>query len=169
MTEQSVQLTATAYRNPAGQFDHWGLSGGTNCTTPASCTVPVAHGNNASITVSISDPSGPNSGPQQITFAADPIFVTPAPKAEIKSTSLAGQGTTSLSFKDHNWDQDTLNVVLKFNNAPAMDPIIQNGGGGPPNMAVSYLPTTIAAFGVDMALALVLGVVITLIARRLFS
>lgn len=169
MPEQTLQLTATVYRNGAGQFDHWGLSGGANCTNPASCTLTVAHGNNANITASIADPNGPNSGPQQITFAADPIFVTPAPKAEIKSKSLAGQGTTSLSFQDHNWDQGTLNFVLKFNNAPAIDPIIQNGGGGPPLMANSYLPTTPAAFGADIAIALVIGAIIALVARRLFS
>ncbi|HZU52015.1 MAG TPA: hypothetical protein VE968_09100, partial [Sphingomicrobium sp.] len=100
-------------------------------------------------------------------FAASPIFATPAAKAEIDAKSVAGQNLTTLTFTDHNWDKDTLSVVLKFNNAPPMDPIIQNGGGGPPRGSNNFLPTSAGAFAVDLAIALAIGVVIGLMLRRL--
>lgn len=166
MTAQPVQLTATVVRNGT-QFDHWTLSGVANCSNPATCTIPVSKGNSADITVNISDPNGPSSGPQQVTFAASPIFATPSQKAEINSNSVAGSGTTTLSFKDHNWDAGNVGFVMKFNNAPPIDPIIQNGGGGP-GITSTHLPTSTTAFIADLGIALVVGFVLALIGRRLF-
>jgi|SwirhisoilCB1_FD_contig_31_4427042_length_671_multi_2_in_0_out_0_1 hypothetical protein len=168
MTQQNPQLQVTAVRNPSGKkFDHWEMSVDGSACKPADCTVTVAHGNNAVFKVSVSDPDGPPSGPQQIVFASNSLSVPPTPKVEI--TNISGQGTTSLSFKDHNLDQGTLKYTLNFNNAPSIDPIIQNGGGGPPGYTTKpgFLPTTTTAFAIDLLIAFVIGAIVALLVRRM--
>jgi hypothetical protein len=168
MTQQTPALEVSAVRNGSGKkFDHWQMSvDGQNCDPPV-CTVTVDHGNNALVTIKISDPDGPPSGAQQITFSSNPLSVPPTPHTEI--TNVTGQGTANLSFKDHNIDAGSLKYTLNFNNAPSIDPIIKNGGGGPPSFHTypSYLPTTTTAFVIDLAIAFVLGAVIALVLRRL--
>ena len=171
MTQQTAQLQVTAVRNGSGKkFDHWEMSvDGASCV-PASCTVTVTKGNNALINVAISDPNGPTSGPDQILFSSSPLSVPPTNPPEI--TDLTGQGTTNLSFKDHNLSQGTLKYVLNFNNkVPSIDPIIQNGGGGPPGYTTQpgspFLPRTTTAFVIELAIAFVLGAIIALAVRRI--
>lgn len=170
MTQQTAQLQVTAFRNGSGKkFDHWEMSvDGANCV-PANCTVTVAKGNNALVNITISDPNGPTSGSDQITFSSSALSVPPTNPAEI--TNLTGQGTTGLSFKDHNLSQGTLKYVLNFNNAPSIDPIIQNGGGGPPGYTTQpgspFLPRTTTAFVIDLAIAFVVGAIIALVVRRM--
>jgi hypothetical protein len=164
LSQGSIQLTVA--RNPGGKFDHWeGSAGGQNCM-PSACAVTVQHGNSGQVSIAISDPHGPASGPQQVTFSSNPVSLPATPKAEIHDISPGG--TTSLSFKDHNWDSGTIKYTLNFNNAPAIDPIIQNTGGGPSTQQ-DFLPTTIGGFATDLAIAFLLGIVVALIVRRLAS
>ena len=163
-TQGSIQLTVA--RNPGGKFDHWdGTAGGQNCV-PSACAVTVQHGNSGQISITISDPHGPTSGPQQVTFSSTPVSLPPMPKAEIHD--ISGGGTPNLSLKDHNWDAGTIKYTLNFNNAPSIDPIIQNDGGGP-TVRQNFLPTTTSAFAIDLGIAFLVGIVVALIVRRLAS
>ena len=73
-----------------------------------------------------------------INFSADPIWIqagTAKPTARVvdpQITDISGQGTKKLKFEDANsGDPMTLTYRLNFSNdAPPLDPIIQNGGGG---------------------------------------
>lgn len=166
MTQQTPQLQVTAVRSGSGKkFDHWEMSvDGTSCSPPQ-CTVTVAHGNNAVVTITIADPGAP-SGTQPITFSNSPLTVPPTSHPEI--TNINGNGTTSLSFMDHNLDVGALKYSLNFDNAPSIDPIIQNGGGGPGfTRQPSFLPTTTTAFVIDLGIAFVVGVIVALVVRRL--
>ena len=166
--QQTPKLVVTVVRNPSGKkFDHWEMSvDGTSCV-PAECTVTVDHGNNALITVTIADPNRPATEPQ-ITFSNNPLTIPPTNQPEIKI--ISGPGTSPLVFKDHNLDKETLKYTLNFNNAPSIDPIIQNGGGGPPRMAHALipLPTTQQQLAIDLGIAFILGIIVALIVRRLF-
>jgi len=164
VNQGSLQLTVV--RNPGGKFDHWeASSGGQNCV-PTACAVTVQHGNSGQVSVTISDPHGPTTGPQQVTFASSPLQLPSMPKPEIHDISPGG--TANLSFLDHNWDAGTIKYTLNFNNAPQIDPIIQNTGGGPTGQQ-NFLPTTTGAFALDLAIAFVVGIVVALIVRRLAS
>lgn len=73
--------------------------------------------------------------PGNITFSNDPIWIqkgTAKPTGGVDSqiTGISGQGTAVLKFHDTNQTKGTLTYVLNFNNAPQLDPIIENGGGG---------------------------------------
>lgn len=163
-TQASMQLTVV--RNPGGKFDHWqGTANGQNCV-PADCSITVQHGNNGLINIAMSDPHGPTSGPQQVTFSSNPISVPSSAQAEIHD--ITGAGTANLSFKDHNWKAATIKYTLNFKNAPSVDPIIQNDGGGP-SLHSAYLPASTSAFAMDLAIAFLLGVIVALIVRRLAS
>jgi hypothetical protein len=166
MSQQHPNLVVTAVRNEAGKFINWTMSGGSNCAKPPDCAVPVAHGNNAVFTISINDPNRPSTEPQ-ITFQN--LLVPPTPKVEIKI--ISGLGSSPLVFTDHNQDQETLKYWLVFNNAPPIDPIIQNGGGGSPPSALGFipLPTTTQQFTIDLLIAFVIGAIVAVLARRLFS
>jgi len=164
LTQGSIQLTVV--RNPGGKFDHWDASAGVQNCVPSACTVTVQHGNSGQVSIAISDPHGPTTGPQRVTFSSNPVSLPPMPKTEIHD--ISGAGTANLSFKDHNWDAGTIKYTLNFNNAPAIDPIIQNTGGGP-SVQQNFLPTTTGAFALDLAIAFVVGIVVALIVRRLAS
>jgi hypothetical protein len=168
MTQQTAELLVTAVRNGSGKkFDHWEMSVGGVACDPPSCTVSVAKGNNALIHIAISDPNAPG-GTNPVVFSSSPLSVPPTNPPEI--TDLSGQGTTKLTFKDHNLSQGTLKYVLNFDNAPPIDPIIQNGGGGPgftTRPGSTFLPRTTTAFVIDLAIAFVVGAIIALVVRRL--
>ena len=162
VNQGSIELTVV--RNPGGKFDRWDASsGGKNCV-PSACAVTVQHGNSGQVSITISDPHGPTTGPQKVTFASSPLQLPPMPKPEIHD--ISGGGTANLSFLDHNWNAGTIKYTLQFNNAPAIDPIIQNTGGGP-GVQQNFLPTTAGAFALDLAIAFVVGIVVALIVRRL--
>ena len=164
---QNAQIQLTAHRTGNGQFQSWTATANGAACSPPDCTVSVLQGNNAVVGVTISDPQG--SGHPAITFSTNPpAVVAPAsPKPEIHD--ISGQGTATLSFKDHNWDAGTIKYTLNFNNAPSIDPIIQNGGGGPGSPMVDFLPTTTTAFAIDLFIAFVIGAIIALVARRMFT
>lgn len=73
-----------------------------------------------------------------INFSTDPIWVQAGnakPTVHVidpQITAISGQGTTKLKFEDANSGQPMdLTYRLNFSNdAPPLDPIIQNGGGG---------------------------------------
>ena len=161
---QTAQIQLTANRKGNGQFDHWTAAVDNVACSPPDCAVTVSQGNNAAIGVTISDPNG--SGQPPITFSNNPVVAPAGPKPEIHD--ISGQGTATLSFKDHNWDAGTIKYTLNFNNAPSIDPIIQNGGGGP-GTEVGFLPTTTTAFAVELLIAFVIGAIFALVARRFFT
>ena len=160
---QTSQIQLTAHRTGNGQFQNWTAAVDNVACSPPDCAVTVQQGNNATIGVTISDPQG--SGQPAITFSNNPVVAPAGPKPEIHD--ITGQGTATLSFKDHNWDAGTIKYTLNFNNAPSIDPIIQNDGGGPGMTEVGFLPTTTTAFAIDLLIAFVIGVIVALIARRL--
>lgn len=74
--------------------------------------------------------------PGSVTFSNDPIWIqkgTTKPTGGVDSqiTNVTGANTTVLKFHDTNKDAGTMTYVLNFNNAPQLDPIIENQGGGP--------------------------------------
>jgi hypothetical protein len=104
-----------------------------------------------------------------ITFSKDPIWIQEGTAKPLKHvidpqiSKIRGQDTTELTFRDANsGGQKTLTYVLNFNSgAPQLDPIIQNGGGGPPLWtAKDYI-----LYGGGTVLILALG---AYIARRIF-
>jgi hypothetical protein len=121
---ETVEVTLTPVMNGNGSFNSWQMS--VNKGAPQGPgnypAIPVGNGNKADFAFTIQN------GPQQnITFAD---ALVPAESKEIHA--LAGKGTTTLTFKDHNWNQGQVPYELLFNGAPKLDPIINNGGGGPP-------------------------------------
>jgi hypothetical protein len=74
--------------------------------------------------------------PQDITFSQDPIWIA---EGSAKPTGgvvapfcvVSGANTPLLTVQDDNTDLADYTYVLNFNNAPSLDPIIKNGGGGP--------------------------------------
>ena len=72
-----------------------------------------------------------------VTFSSDPLWIQkgttkPTSMNYSEITDIKGQGTDTLTFHDKNIDKATLTYVLNFNGAQQLDPIIENGGGGPP-------------------------------------
>lgn len=73
-----------------------------------------------------------------ITFSTDPIWIQAgkakptAPVIDPQITDISGQNSTKLKFKDANSGLPMdLTYQLNFNNdAPPLDPVILNGGGG---------------------------------------
>jgi len=61
-----------------------------------------------------------------VTFKS---FLVPAGTTEIHHVSAVA-GTTNFTFKDHNKNAGDIPYEILFNNAPKLDPIIDNGGGG---------------------------------------
>ncbi len=158
MTTQSEQIDVTPIMKANGTFDYWQMSVNKGAPLGPGHYPPIAvtQGNNADFSITIL-------GSQSITFSNDPIWVQPGtakPTGGVDKEihKLSGQGTTVLTFKDHNWKKNDLNYVLNFNGAPQLDPIIDNGGGGPP-IYMSY------AFYVVGAIAL-LAIVALIFAKR---
>ena len=106
-------------------MSHGGASGG-----PGSYpTVHVAPQTAADFEISIANPGS-------ITFSSDPIWIqggTEKPTEHVIDgiSDISGQSTTTLRFHDGNKDAGSLTYVLNFVDAPQLDPIIENQGGGP--------------------------------------
>jgi hypothetical protein len=88
--------------------------------------------------------------PGNITFSGDPIWIQkgtakPTGGVDPQITNISGQNSTVLKFHDTNQTKGTLTYVLNFNNAPQLDPIIENGGGG------------IGGGGIDSAVYYIIG------------
>lgn len=112
-----------------------------------------------------------------VTFAAtNPVWVTVGANKPTQLdpgliNSIQGAGTRSLSFKDLNnyngGDPATLTYTLRFSNNTATDPIIQNGGCCHIINQPGFLPMTETAFLIDLAIAFIVGVILTLVVQRL--
>lgn len=110
----------------------------------------------ATITFTINNKPG-----QQIVFDPDhPFFVSPflgkgAKNPGIKSVTL--NDPKQLVVEDGNGDKVSFPYMLKFVGAPPLDPIVNNGGGGPGNMSQLYMLVgslvSLAAFAAGYALA----------------
>ena len=95
--------------------------------------VDVASKKSAEFEIKIVDGDG-------INFSDDPIWIqagTAKPTQHVidpQITDISGQNTTKLTFEDANsGDPMTLTYRLNFTkDAPPLDPIIKNGGGGGP-------------------------------------
>jgi hypothetical protein len=78
---------------------------------------------------------------------------------------------TVLKFSDSNTEKTHMNYVLHFTDQTTLDPIIQNGGGcctfQQPGVGSTGLST--ASFLGYLALAFFIGVIVTLLAQRLFG
>jgi hypothetical protein len=128
MKAESISLIPVMKNN--GQFDEWQMSvnGGGKKGAGQYPIIKVAHNDASNFTLTITDPGS-------ITFSANPIYIqkgTAKPTGGVDSQikDIQGQGTTVLTFHDSNKDAGKLTYVLNFNNAPQLDPIIENGGGG---------------------------------------
>ena len=132
MTTQHEQIYISPVLTGAGKFDHWNMNyNGGNFGPGAYPPIAVLSGNNADFTVTIKDAP-------KITFSTDPILYGPvAPTKPIGKDgnqihSISGANTSVLTFKDHNSKKGDIAYVFNFNNAPQLDPVIGNNGGGPP-------------------------------------
>lgn len=127
---KAENITVIPVKTAGGQFSQWRMSANNGPSKgpgdyPA---VKVAYNDTADFTFTIVNPGN-------ITFSNDPIWIqkgTGKPTGGVDSqiTGISGQGTTVLKFHDTNQTKGTLTYVLNFNNAPQLDPIIENGGGG---------------------------------------
>jgi hypothetical protein len=110
-----------------------------------------------------------------VTFdATAPVWVTVGTNKPTQLdpgliSPVQGAGTRTISFADLNnyngGDAVTLTYMLRFSNNTATDPIIQNGGCCRSGYS-AFLPTTNEMFAIELGLAFLAGVVITLIVRR---
>jgi len=98
---------------------------------------------------------------QDIKFAADPFLVPP-------KSNVFGQPSVSdytFTVTDHNQHKDHIPYVLVFDGAPKLDPIIDNDGGGHLAFNDYFANKDITSVGIG---GLVLGVILTLVARAMF-
>lgn len=138
-------VNVTPVKGQNGQIS-WTLSYAGKKGTSSQDYPPIVlakYDTNAKITFTIKDGDG-------ITFAADPIWVAVAgPGNPVPSPSKAGVNDQIDSVKLHNstqlvivdknkGDPVTLSYQLNFEGAPPLDPIIQNGGSGPPGIENYY-------------------------------
>src|SRR5438105_12092461 len=120
---QNVQVDLTPVMNGNGSFNSWQMTVDGKVQSPGTYPpIDVTNGNKADFTLTIH-----NGSQQNITFAS---ILVPAENRDIHT--VKGQGTASLTLKDHNWDKGPVPYELLFTGAPKLDPIINNGGGGPP-------------------------------------
>jgi hypothetical protein len=140
---------------PVGPL-HWNMSldGGQPGGPNHYPKVAVGYGNNADLTFEIVHPGS-------ITFAKDkPILIGPGtakPTGVDAQFTFSGQGTTKLTVHDSNANAGTYTYVLNFENAPPLDPIIQNDGGGGR-----------AGWFRDNSAAQIIGVLLVLVVAALF-
>jgi hypothetical protein len=108
----------------------WHMSHGSVSGGPGNYPrVRVAHQTVADFEISIVNPGS-------IRFSSDPIWIhegTEKPTEHVIEgiSEISGQNATTLKFHDGNKDAGTLTYVLNFVDAPQLDPIIDNQGGGP--------------------------------------
>jgi hypothetical protein len=128
MKTENIDLIPVRKNN--GQFDQWEMSvnGGAKKGAGSYPAIKVAYQDTSNFTFTITDPGS-------ITFTANPIYIqkgTAKPTAGVDSQikNVKVTNGTVLTFHDTNQTKGTLTYVLNFNNAPQLDPIIENGGGG---------------------------------------
>jgi len=141
---QDVQVTLTPIMT-GSSFTSWQMTLNGKTQPPGTYpSIDVGNGNSADFKITIQNPPG-----QNITFAS---LLVPAENKEIHKVD--GISTTTLTFKDHNWNKGPIPYEILFNGAGKLDPIIINDGGGPP-LYLNYAIDGIALFA-----ALVVGYVI---------
>ena len=127
---KAYNVTVIPVRGANGEFSQWRMS--------ANGQPPTGPGGYASLHVPYKDTGDFTYtivNPGDITFSGDPIWIQkgtakPTGGVDPQITNISGKNTTVLKFHDTNKDAGTLTYVLNFNNAPKLDPIIENGGGG---------------------------------------
>ena len=144
---QDVQVTLTPVMNANGSFNYWQMSvdKGSPQGPGNYPAATVTNGNKADFTVTIQNGPG-----QNFTFAN---ILVPAENKEIHTVS--GLGTNKMTFKDHNWGKADIPYEILFTNAPKLDPIIKNDGGGPPVYQAYLLDFAIFAGAVMLTLLFV--------------
>lgn len=114
------------------QQNVWWMSYGTQSGGPGSYPqVTVPNGTNANFKYTIINTPG-------VTFGSDPIWIQAGttkptqPGVDGHFNVPPGQNGTTLNFHDNNkGNGETLSYVLRFSDGTTLDPIINNGGGGP--------------------------------------
>jgi hypothetical protein len=172
-SQKSVQLT------PTGHPVTWQMSLGKGVSSghgnyPA---IPVPYGDTGVATFTINNPGNISFAPDYpnppLGTPSGPIYVQAGTAKPTKgvdsqftytlSANAQGVPNTVLTVTDSNKSAGTYTYVLNFNNAPQLDPIYQNGGGGTGFM--NYSATTLLEAGAAILIALV---VIGFLLRRFF-
>lgn len=131
-----------------------GNGGWTSGPQYAPIVVPSQH--KADITFTIQNGTG-----QHASFASNPILL-PAKDKVFDNPVI--NSATSFTITDKNPDVDhSIPYVLLFTNAPKLDPIIDNDGGGRISSDLSTYNTSFVAIG-----GFAVGVIVTLIMRSMF-
>jgi hypothetical protein len=142
MTTQKPSIQLEPVWN-GGAFDHWrmGVGNGTPVDPPYP-TLTVDHGNNADLTFTITNPQGIQFQPNNPPTSA-PIYIQPGSQKptggvdgdfkniQVKNDPKTGAKNAVLVLHDGNQKGGTFTYVLNFNGAKPLDPIVDNGGGGP--------------------------------------
>lgn len=127
--------------------------------------IVIPHGSkNTKIEFTINDPGN-------ITFVPvdqKPIYIQEIDPAEPQTKPVKGvvnyqfkvekvsQDGKTLTIKDKNGSAKTYSYELNFNNAPPLDPIIQNGGGGGGNQFYDWIAANPVIAGAAAVLLLAL-------------
>jgi hypothetical protein len=144
---QQVNVTLTPVMNGTS-VSTWQMNIQGAPTQPPPGTYPplvVNEGNSADFKFTIQN------APQNVTFAA---FLVPAKNSDIHHVSKPVNGSTVVTFEDHNLDKGPIPYEILFNEAPKIDPIIDNNGGG---NFLSYFLVEYGAAGLALVVALIIG------------
>lgn len=170
MTTQNPAIDLFPVRK-GGAFDHWEMSvgGGPRQGAPFP-QLSVKHGNNAEFSITISDAQGIEFQPYNLP-SSTPIYIqaglqkpTGGIDADIKNIKVkddpqTGAKNAVLKFHDGNQKAGPLTYVLNFKGADPLDPIVNNGGGGPGLAAdnLSYLWYAAGAVALLAVVAIILA------------
>jgi hypothetical protein len=126
-----------------GTFNHWEMSVDNGVKQgPPYPQLTVHHGNNADLSFTIVDPQGIEFQPYNPPTST-PIYIQPGIQKptsgidgdigsiHVKDDPKTGAKNAVLNFHDGNQKAAQLSYVLNFKNADKLDPIVNNGGGGP--------------------------------------
>jgi hypothetical protein len=117
MTQKTHQVTLTPPSGTTGWL--MSLDGGNSQGPGSYPAISVGKGDKADITYTIKNGPG-----QNVTFAINPILVPP----KVNDLGNPAGGGGSITINDTNQNKGDIPYSLVFNEAPKLDPIIQNGG-----------------------------------------
>jgi len=150
---QQVQLIPVI---KGGSFDSWQMSmNGGPAQGPPYPDIPVAAGSSGVVVFTIRSNPGSN-----ITFGTAPISIQAGsgkPNSGVDAQFVPTVNpSTVLTLTDTNQTKGPYGYVLNFNNAKQLDPIIDNGGGGPGKMNYDAIWYAVGALALLIVIALVL-------------